>query len=239
MTRAQPPIERHSVVLQVRQRLRQDIVAGRLAENTLYSVAAIAEELGVSRTPVREALLQLSELGLVEFHRNRGFTVVSATIPTLVEIFQIRLALETAVARRAAGRVAAATSGGAPVDLSGLRKQLDALSGAAVRKNRDKFMQADRAFHEELLALAANERVHNAVTVARDALFNRGLSASGEDRTWADLVAEHQAIHDAVAAGRSDQAARCMGEHLVRTATALAHLIGGEEPPRHWAEGWF
>lgn len=233
MTEPDSPIERHSVVAQVHQRLRNDIVSGRLATGQLYSVATIADGLGVSRTPVREALLQLSQLGLVEFHRNRGFTVIEASVASLVEVYQLRLALEVAVVRR----VASLVKRGVPVDLTEVQHQFDLLAAAGVAQDRQRFMVADRAFHEGLLVLGGNGRVRDTVATARDSLFSRGLSASGEERSWETLVAEHRAILDAVASGDTRAAGRAMSQHLRNSAAALVGQLGGAPPPG-WLDGW-
>lgn len=224
-----PSIERRSVVAQVRDRLRRDITSGRLVADTLYSVTAVAAELGVSRTPVREALLQLAQLGLVQFHRNRGFTVTNVSADELIEIFQLRLAIETAAARRAATGATGTAE---------LEAQLEAMATAAAEQDRPRFMVADRAFHECLLDIAGNRRAHDAVTVARDTLFSRGLSTSGEDRTWVDLVTEHREILAAVRRGDPAGAAAAMESHLVNTAVALVARLDPTPVPSDWADGW-
>lgn len=228
MTEAPPPIERRSVVTQVRDRLRGDITSGRLTTGTLYSVNVIATELGVSRTPVREALLQLSELGLIEVHRNRGFTVASVSQAELFEIFQLRLAIETAAARRAAHRGETGT----------MAEHMTAMETAAQAEDRRAFMEADRAFHDALLELATNKRARDAVSVARDAIFSRGVSASGKERTWSDLVAEHQELLEAVTQADPARAAVAMSRHLVNTADALATQTTGPGFDPDWAAGW-
>lgn len=228
MTEAPPPIERRSVVAQVRDRLRGDITSGRLTTGTLYSVNVIATELGVSRTPVREALLQLSELGLIEVHRNRGFTVANVSQAELLEIFQLRLAIETAAARRAAHL------GGS----GAMAEHMAAMAAAAEAEDRRAFMEADRAFHDALLELAANKRAREAVSVARDAIFSRGVSASGKERTWSDLVAEHQELLAAVQESDPARAAAAMSRHLINTADALATQTTGSGVDPDWALGW-
>lgn len=228
MTQDLPPIERRSVVAQVRDRLRGDITSGRLTTDTLYSVNVIAGELGVSRTPVREALLQLSELGLIEFHRNRGFTVANVSQAELLEIFQLRLAIETAAARR----VAHEGQSGA------MAEHMAAMVTAAKAEDRHKFMEADRAFHDALLDLAGNSRARQAVSVARDAIFSRGVSASGKERTWTDLVAEHAELLAAIEAADPDRAAAAMSRHLVNTADALADQATGPGISQGWSSGW-
>lgn len=218
-----------SLETQVRDRLRADIAHGRLVTDRIYSVAEIAAEAGVSRTPVREALLQLEVSGLIRFHRNRGFSVVTVSEADLTEIFQLRLALEVPAARRIARHAPA-----------GLVRALEALLGdmqdAGVKDDRDGFMEADRNFHELILTSVGNVRLTRAVNSARDATFSRGLSTEAPDRSWHDLVGEHEAVLDAIRRERPIAAGEAMSTHLVNTGTALHGLPPGAVGADGWAE---
>ena len=75
---------------QVLQRVRAEIISGQSLPGTMYSVPSLAASLGVSSTPVREALLELSRGGLVEPMRNRGFKVVEPTLTELRNLFDMR-----------------------------------------------------------------------------------------------------------------------------------------------------
>ncbi len=79
---------------QVLQRVRAEIISGQSLPGTMYSVPSLAASLGVSSTPVREALLELSRGGLVEPMRNRGFKVVEPTLTELRNLFDMREVLE-------------------------------------------------------------------------------------------------------------------------------------------------
>jgi DNA-binding GntR family transcriptional regulator len=78
----------------VLQRVRSDIVSGHAAPGTMFSVPSLAEELGISTTPVREALLELSHSGLITPVRNRGFRVEETTLEQLHDLFTLRELLE-------------------------------------------------------------------------------------------------------------------------------------------------
>ena len=78
----------------VLRRVRADIVSGQSAPGTMYSVPTLAEELGVSTTPVREALLELSLHGLITPVRNRGFRVEATSPDSLRDLFALRVLLE-------------------------------------------------------------------------------------------------------------------------------------------------
>ena len=87
--------------------LRARILSGQLSANTMLREQALAAELGVSRTPVREALRRLDEAGLVTFVPNRGATVVSWTVEELRETYMVRAGLESRAAGLAASRITA------------------------------------------------------------------------------------------------------------------------------------
>ncbi len=76
------------------QRVRSDIVSGRSAPGAMYSVPTLAEELGISTTPVREALLELGRSGLISPRRNRGFRVEAISLDDLNNLFAVRTLLE-------------------------------------------------------------------------------------------------------------------------------------------------
>ena len=79
---------------QVLAELRSEIVAGRAGNDTIYSVPTLSQRMGVSTTPVREALLELTRAGLLVPMRNRGFRVVEPTLEDLNDLFDVRETLE-------------------------------------------------------------------------------------------------------------------------------------------------
>src|SRR6476620_2281852 len=115
--------------------VRAGITAGELLPDETYSVYQLAALLEVSRSPVREALLRLAEAGLVQINRNRGFQVVIPRARDITAIFDIRLALEPAAARRAAELAA-------DDEHAAIRAAFEGL-GAAVH-DEDRFWLADQ-----------------------------------------------------------------------------------------------
>lgn len=104
------------------------------------------------------------------------------------------------------------------------------------RDERDRFMEADRQFHEQILTSAGDLRLTRAVNGARDAIFSRGLSTQAPNRTWHDLVVEHKAVLDAIRGQRPVAAGEAMCVHLVNTGTALLSLLAGGRCTDGWAE---
>ncbi|MFF5225075.1 GntR family transcriptional regulator [Dactylosporangium sp. NPDC000521] len=198
------------------ERLRGDIVAGRIAPGTVLLETVLAERLGVSRTPVREALAMLERDALLERDR-RGYRVRTRSPQELLEIYEARIALESTCAAAAAGRRSA-------FDLARLRH----LTGeAATAGDPAQLRESHAAWHRALRAAAGNatiiellERLDTLLAVYDDA-----------EPTLADqeeAAAEHRRVVDAIEAGDAEAARRTLAAHLDRSREArLARLAAG------------
>jgi DNA-binding GntR family transcriptional regulator len=199
--------------------VRDGIAAGELVEGTTYSVYQLAEVLGVSRSPVREALLRLAEAGLVEIARNRGFRVVLPTAHDVEEIFEVRLALEPAACRRVASYADDAT-------LAAVAAHLEAMRRAAHDDDPASFWPADRALHDALLRGAGNGRAAVIVAQLRATTALLGPPTTATGRTLGDILAEHEPIVAAVLAADPAAAEAAMREHLLTTGARLSGAAG-------------
>jgi DNA-binding GntR family transcriptional regulator len=208
--------------------LRAAVVDGRLRAGELYSVARLAERLGVSRTPVREALLLLERQGIVRFERNRGVRVLESSAHDLDEVFTLRLLLEVPAARRAAEIVG-------EEELAALATELEAMGAHISAADEATFMAHDRRFHALLLEVAGNARLVAIVGGLRDHVRFRGASTVGRGRDLQAIYDEHVRILDALRAGDPNAVADAMREHLVRTRRLLLAAdpvsATGEDPP--------
>lgn len=204
--------------------VREAIRNGALVPGELYSVYQLAARLGVSRSPVRDALLRLAETGLVRFERNRGFRVMSPDPHQIAEIMAIRLALEVPAAARAA-RAASAEQLGA------LHAEFDAMAAAAesapAAEAEGEFMLHDQRLHALILDLAGNQQARRIVDNLRDATRLVGASTVLHSRTLADVHAEHGALLDALDAGDAEAAATAMGQHIRQTGRLLLQRVTG------------
>ncbi len=199
-----------------RQAVLAAIADGRMAAGGRYSVAQLAEQLGISRTPVREALLVLEREGRVRFERNRGVRVIETTAADVAEVFELRLLLEVPAAVKARGIV----------DADALAAELDAMGARARAGDEAGFMDHDERFHELILLAAGNRRLAAIVAGLRDTVRGRGASTVGRSRGLEEIQAEHGAILDALRSGDADRAGAAMRYHLRRTGDLLAALYG-------------
>ena len=194
--------------------LHDSILTGKLISGEVYNEMALAKELGISRTPVREALLELSAQGLVSFLPRRGVVVKRFTRQDVEEIFELRKAIELA----AVEKVAKASP---PCDLSKLEKALDKQRKAVEKKGFLPFLDADRTFHTTFSKLTNNQRLVAVAENIRDMIHVMGMRALGTENRAEEVIAEHEKVLEAVKQGKLVQARRAMEVHLDRSKEAV------------------
>ncbi|MFD2472164.1 GntR family transcriptional regulator [Amycolatopsis silviterrae] len=203
-------LQRSNLREQVLEVVRQAMVSGELRPGDIYSAAALATRLGVSSSPVREALLTLVDQGLLEPVRNRGYRVVAMSERDLDEIYEMRLLLEVP-----ATLSAAANAG--PDDLARLDGLAGEIESAASAGDVALFLEADRRFHLDLLSLSGNGRLTAAIANLRDQTRLYGLEKLAEHGRLADSAREHREMLATVSArdwARLEEQVRVHLEHI-------------------------
>jgi DNA-binding GntR family transcriptional regulator len=210
--------------------LRTAIVDGVLVAGKLYSVHALADAFSVSRTPVREALIDLASQGMVRFERNRGVRILQTSTHDLQEIWSLRLLLEVPATHRATLQIDDAA-------LAGLREQLTLMEAAAAADDERGVQEHDKHFHAILLGMSGNQRLADYVGHLRDLIITRGASTAGPRRSLPAIVEEHREILEHVARRDAAAAARSMKTHIERTGRLLLELEGhnAADPALAWA----
>ena len=220
-----------SLADQVAVSIRAAVRAGTLRPGRLYSAYQMADRLGVSRSPVREALMRLAEAGLVAFERNRGFRIVIPQARDIAEVFHLRLLLEVPAARRVAAEAT-------PELVAALRAELDEMGRAADRHDEALFMRHDQRLHDLILDRAGNARLLRMIDNLRDTTRYLGASTVDMSRTLHDIRAEHLPVIDAIAAADPEAAAAAMAGHITHTGRLLVAQAAAEDtdPDVLWAE---
>lgn len=203
---------------QVEQRLRAAIVTGEIQAGQLYTVATFAAQLGVSATPVREALFDLEDEGLVEVVRNRGFRVTALTPHDLDEIFELRFLLEVPSTARLAGRLAAD-------EMAALYAIADDMERYATAGDVPAFLETDRRFHLRLLSNLGNRRLCEIVGRLRDQSRLYGIPKLMGSDAFVVSAREHRGILDALKDGRSGTVRARLTHHLENTRAVWADLL--------------
>jgi DNA-binding GntR family transcriptional regulator len=201
------PLQIQSVVDHVYAALRERILSGDLPRGARLRQALLADELGVSRTPLREALRRLSTEGLVEFSPNRGATVSELDFGDMRHAWSARVALEPGAARLAAQLRE-------PAAIAGLREAVAEQRRAPSDKAHS--YAANRGFHLALAAASRNPhltRFAEMLWVPRIGLpiYEAQAADHGAEPNWAD---DHERIVDAIEAGDPELAERLTRNHI-------------------------
>lgn len=195
---------------QVSRALEAALVAGELRPGVIYSAPRLAEEYGVSATPVREAMLDLVREGFVEVVRNKGFRVLEVSEADLDQICQIRLLLEVPTT----ARVGAALSA---VDFQRLGRVAAEITAAASRGDVIGYLDADRRFHGQLIAAAGNPRLTELVDRLRRQTRLSGLADLARGGQLVASAEEHLELLGTLEAGDTEATTRLMVAHIGHT----------------------
>lgn len=193
--------------------VRELILRGEFAAGARLGEVELAERLGVSRTPVREALARLASEGLVEIVPNRGARVSSWTVAELEEVFDLRAALEPRL-------TALAVPNATPADLD----DLDDLARRMVRADLDDLVGLNRAFHGRLVALADHPAMAGALAGAIHAPIVLRNFHAYDDAALRRSLAHHVEIVAAARAGDPAWAQAVMTAHIHNARAVMVRI---------------
>ena len=200
--------------------IQREIATGALPAGTPISELALSKRLGSSRTPIREAIGQLVAEGLLEQTPNRGAVVVELTRQDIVDLYELREALEV----YATGKAARQTS--RPADIQKLRDLTECISnlqqdleksgrGALDSEQMQRFVTFDLHFHTLLMRMAANGRILRIVNETRLLIRIFAMRHWGHDKEeLARIHQQHLELLNAVAERQPDLAMRLIADHI-------------------------
>lgn len=186
--------------------LRHNIVSLRMEPGRMYSEKELSDALSLSRTPMRDAIQQLSHTGIVEIYPQRGTAVALIDYDLVEEARFIREALECAVVRLLCRKIA-------PEELSELESNIHRQKRCLMLNNLSGLMTLDLRFHELLFRFAGKLQCHEYVvnmTIHMDRVRSMALKAQKTH----PFVQQHEALLDAIRAGDGETASRLMSQHV-------------------------
>ncbi|HOA55061.1 MAG: GntR family transcriptional regulator [Clostridiaceae bacterium] len=211
----------NSLHSRVYNRIRNDILNGVYEPGESLVELKLSEELGVSRTPVREALRQLELEGLVQSVPNKGATVRGVTEQDIQDIYTIRMLIEGLAARWAAEKIT-------PEELEELKEAVDLEEFYTTKSNYGNLLRFDTRFHDIIFkASKSKPLMYTLSTFHRYVQKARRVSMSSPERA-AEVLQEHKAILQAIIDRDADRAEKLMTEH-VRNASLNLLKHGNKE----------
>lgn len=199
----------------VTQILRAAIISGEMAPGEVYSAPVLGARFGVSATPVREAMVDLSREGLVQTLPNKGFRVTAIDDAELDNIAALRMLIEPPTVREVTPRIPAEA-------IPGLRDMAQAIVDHATAGDLIAYTEADRRFHQAILEYSANQRLVSLVSDLRSQTRLYGLSQMVDRGTLAGSAAEHLELVDLIAARDAGGACSLMERHIGRVRAEWA-----------------
>jgi DNA-binding GntR family transcriptional regulator len=192
--------------------LRGALITGQMAPGELYSAPKLAQEFGVSPTPVREAMLDLVSEGLVEAVRNKGFRVVRLNPAELDELAEIRRLLEPPIMARVARAVPEHPELAERIEQ--LRPTAQQIVETASQQDFLHYIELDTRFHLDFLALHGNARLVAQVRDLRGRSRLFGLAEMSAGGTLVPLAEEHEQMVDAGLAGDGPRMQQLVDQHI-------------------------
>jgi DNA-binding GntR family transcriptional regulator len=223
------PAPKHSLADDAVERLRKAIWSGRLAPDERLREEALAEFLGVSRGPIREALTRLEREGLVVRFPNRGAVVARLSPEDLDEVFSLRLAIERLAIRMAVRHAE-------PKHFQQMQDVIDQLAALQAGTMTEQETAAlDVAFHEIIYDAAKHKRLYNVWATLKPQVYIFLLSRNVANADFRGLVvAGHQDILDALLSRDETRAEAVIEQHL---QAAYERILEAYTPSSHTAAG--
>ena len=201
--------------------IRESILNGRLRPGTRLVEHELARSLGISRVPVREALIQLERAGLVVARPN-GRYVLEISERDIEQLYEVRLALERLAVAEAARNVT-------PDRALALRRALRAMDEATAHHDLGAHVQADFELHELVWRQADNPHLLTALRTLAGPIYmfmaNDPLSHEARPDYWADLLGVHAALIEAITAGQEARAVASIEDHIADSIRRARHAF--------------
>lgn len=208
----------------VLEAIREAIINGSLQPRERLMEIQLAEELGVSRTPVREALRKLELEGFIVMIPRKGAYVSDLTMKDIADVFEIRAALEGLAAALAAERIT-------EEELEEMERLLVEKGEAINQNDIDKLVEVDTKFHETMYKASRNERLTGIISNLREQIQRFRLTSLSVPGRKNDSLVEHRGIVEAIQARDIQLAKQLAQEHIENAENVLiASLKKGDLP---------
>ena len=202
--------------------LREAIIQGRLKPGERLMEIQLAEEMGVSRTPVREAIRKLELEGFVVMLPRKGAYVASFSVKDIVDIFEVRAALEGLAASLAAQRAT-------PEELEEMERAVLQIYEVSNGQNLGILVEKDTNFHELIYKSSRNQRLVQIVTHLKEQIQRFRTTSLAVPGRGKHTVEEHKGIIEAISERNIELAASLAREHIENAEQLLLSAIGEEK----------
>ena len=211
-------LSRATYHVQVADRLRNMIMTGKLVEGDKINENELCETMGISKTPLREALRVLSGEGLIRLVANRGAFVAKPTFEEIAEMFDVMSLLEAFCARAACRKMTAR-------DFTRLEKLHAKLETAFEKRDQEEYIRFNNQYHALVQEIAGNRTLNQIVTGLRKKILLYRFQSLNLPTRFEHSIREHRELLEAFRQREAATAETLMREHLQNQSTALGTLV--------------
>lgn len=202
--------------------LRQSILTGELKPGERLMEIHLADKLGVSRTPIREAIRMLELEGLVTMIPRRGAEVAQITEKNLKEVLEVRAALDALAVELACERIT-------QEELEQLKKACDHFEEETKRGNANRVAQADVALHDIILAASRNDKLVQMIGNFSQQMYRYRLEYVKDEENYEVLIREHRKIYEAIRDRDKERGAEAIRTHIDNQEKAVIRMISARK----------
>ncbi|WP_300277198.1 GntR family transcriptional regulator [Peptacetobacter sp.] len=189
--------------------LRKAIVEGNLKPGQRLMEVQLAEQLGVSRTPVREAIRKLELEGFVIMLPRKGAYVADMSVKDIIDVLEVRGALEGLAANLAAERMD-------ENEIEELKKASEALNKAMETEDLDEILKRDVEFHQRIFEASGNKKLTQMINSLWEQVYRFRAGYMSDQNAMQGIIEEHEHLIDAIVSGEGEKASKCAKEHIER-----------------------
>ena len=210
--------DRYSLRGKVFHQLREDILSGHYKEHEELREMAISEEMGVSRTPVREALRQLELEGLVLMIPRKGAEVAEITEKNMRDVLEVRKALEELAVQLACDKIT-------KEEIEEMKKAAEDFKKILKSKDITEIAEADVRFHDIIYMATDNQKLIQLLNNLREQMYRYRVEYLKREEAHPQLIAEHAAIIEYISKGEKKAATDIMCKHIDNQVTTVIDVI--------------
>ncbi len=198
--------------------LREAIIQGRLKPGERLMEIQLADEMGVSRTPIREAIRKLELEGFVVMVPRKGAYVAGISVKDIVDVFEVRAALEALAAGLAAERIT-------PDELEELERSLVVISEVSSKEDIDAIVETDTSFHELIYRASRNERLFQIVIHLKEQIQRFRTTSLSQPGRSKDALEEHRKMVEAISDRNIELAQALAREHIENAEQSMLNAL--------------
>ncbi|KJS15719.1 MAG: GntR family transcriptional regulator [Peptococcaceae bacterium BRH_c4b] len=198
--------------------MREAIIQGRLKPGERLMEIQLADEMGVSRTPIREAIRKLELEGFVVMVPRKGAFVAGISVKDIVDVFEVRAALEALAAGLAAERIT-------PDELEELERSLVAISEVSSKDDIDAIVETDTSFHELIYKASRNERLFQIVIHLKEQIQRFRTTSLSQPGRSKDALEEHRKMVEAISDRNVELAQNLARDHIENAEQSMLNAL--------------